>query len=301
VSGGRDFDRVNEINRISRDSDAGTCILGLIVAATVFRWSPADPFFKGVGEGEGIIVTDSARDGVDFVRGILQEVRRATHTEVRDLVHRGAAQVLMAQAAKMFRAATGEFGKGLGRPVFVEARIDGFPKLGEAIMGVPRLGEAHGVALDQFGPMLNGDRIGGGVDFVVETLNGGAERAAVEPGENGRGGGDERALVLRLFVADPAETPARAGDTLEGVEDVRRREAGGAGAADSPAAIEQDAALPREAGQEIGAAQVRAHHLVRMRGIRDADVADLVPAQGGAFVGPNDPLMGSGAHGVCFR
>ena len=92
----------------------------LVVAAAVFGGAPADPFFEGVGEGEGVIVTDGAGDGVDFFGGVFEEVGGATHAEVGDLMHGGATEMLMAKAAKMFGAATGKFGERFGGPAFIE-------------------------------------------------------------------------------------------------------------------------------------------------------------------------------------
>ena len=91
------------------------------MAAAVFGGTPADPFFEGVGEGEGIVVANGAGDGVDFIGGIFKEVGGATHAEVSDLMHGSAAEMLMAKAAKMFGAATGEFGEGFSGPGLVEA------------------------------------------------------------------------------------------------------------------------------------------------------------------------------------
>ena len=166
---------------------------------------------------------------------------------------------------------------------------------------MPGLGEAHGITVNEFGPMLNGDWIGGGIYFVVEPLDGGAQGAAIELGEDGRGCGDEWALVLRLFVAYPAEFPPNTGHATEGVQDVRRSEAGGAGAANPPAAIEQDAPFAAETGEEISPAEIGADHLVRQRGFGDSDMANLMPTECGAILGADDPLLGAGTDHVCFR
>ena len=168
-------------------------------------------------------------------------------------------------------------------------------------MGVPWLGKAHGVAMDEFGPVLDGDGIGGGVHFVVESLDGGTESATIKFGQDWCGGGNERALILWLFVAHPAEFPADAWDATKGVEHVRRSETGGAGSANAPAAIEEDASFTTETSQEISAAKIGSNHFVRKRGPGDADVTDLMPAQSRAVFGAHDPLLGAGPNHVCFR
>ena len=160
-------------------------------------------------------------------------------------------------------------------------------------MGVPWLGKAHRVAMNQFSPMLDGDGVGGGVHFVVKSLNGGTESATIKFGQDRCGGGDERALVLGLFVADPAEFPADTWDATKGMEHVRRSETGGAGAANAPAAIEKDAPFTTKTSQEISATEVGADHFVRQRGFGDSDMSNLMPAKSRTVLGAHDPLVGA--------
>ena len=160
-------------------------------------------------------------------------------------------------------------------------------------MRVPGLSETHGVAMNEFSPMLDGYWIGGGVHFVVESLDGGTESAAIKFGQDRGGGGNEGALVLGLFVADPAEFPADTWDRTKGMEHVRRSETRGASAANAPAAIEKDAPFTTETGKEIRAAEIGADHFVRKRGFGDSDMTNLVPAKSGTILGAHDPLLGA--------
>src|SRR5690349_3929491 len=104
-----------------------------------------------------------------------------------------------------------------------------------------------------------------------------------------------------MFVANPAKTPARLRHAMKGVQDMRRSEAGHSVATHSPASIEQDTSAAVETGQEVRAAQVGPHHFVGMRGVRDADMPDMMPAEGWALVRAHDPLVSLATHHVCFR
>ena len=160
-------------------------------------------------------------------------------------------------------------------------------------MGVPWLGKAHRVAMNQFSPMLDGDGVGGGVHFVIKSLNGGTESTTIKFGQNRRGSGNKRALVLWLFVAHPAEFPADTWDTTKRMEHVRRSETRGACSANSPSAIEKDASFTTETSQEISATEVGADHFVRQRGFGDSDMSNLMPAKSRTVLGAHDPLVGA--------
>lgn len=271
-----------------------------LFAAAVLGGRPADPFFEGGAEGEGVGVGEGVGDGLDFVGSLFEEGGGAAHSQVGDLVHGAAAEVTVAKPAELFVAAMGEVAKFLDGPGFAKIAIDGLPKFGEGIVDMPGLGEALDVALDEFDPMLDGDGIFGGAHFVVESLDGAAQGKAVEVGEDRGTGGGDALLVVGMGVADPAEFPVLGRDAMEGVQDMGRGQAGGTAAAGAPFAVDEDAAFAAEAGEEVRAAEVGADHAVRFGGVGNADVADVIPAEGRAVVGANDGFAGVGTDVVGF-
>jgi hypothetical protein len=88
---------------------------------------------------------------------------------------------------------------------------------------------------------------------------------------------------------------------MEGAQDMRRREAGLTGTAPLPAAVEPDPPLTAEAGQEVTARQVGAHHGVRLDSPGQTHMGDLMGHQRLAARRPQDSLPRAGARRVRFN
>jgi hypothetical protein len=161
---------------------------------------------------------------------------------------------------------------------FRETLVHTVPKFRERVINVPGLREAKDVAMDQFHPVLNRYGVFDRIHLVVEAVDGTAQRQAVKRSKHRRRRRHEPLLIVRMFIAHPAEFPAGFRDAMKGVEDMWRGQASGAFLARSPAPIEKNTPFASEAGQQVSSTQIRPYHLVRRRGIRNADVPDMVPA-----------------------
>jgi hypothetical protein len=143
----------------------------------------------------------------------------------------------------MFATAMGEapeFGK---RPVAAGFGSDGVPEFWQAIIDMPGLGETQNIQLDQFDPVMKRGGFCFTQLFVVQSEDGVTQGFGMESGQDRSTRSAEGTIASARVVTDPCEGPTVALDTMEGVENVCRSEAGDALATGFPFSIEQDRAL----------------------------------------------------------
>ena len=72
-----------------------------VLFAPVFRRTPAKASREGVGEDEGIGVAHRLRHGFDLEVRRFQQLRRASHAHVGDMMHRAPTQLPPAQPSQV--------------------------------------------------------------------------------------------------------------------------------------------------------------------------------------------------------
>src|SRR6266545_7044232 len=105
--------------------------------------------------------------------------------------------------------------------------------------------------MDQLHPMLDRRWLGEGRALVQKSEDGRVKRQRFKPGHHGRGDAGDRLLVRRLLIASPTKFPAGAGQGIERIERMRRKQAGKTVAANAPTPVDQHLSLAAETGKKI--------------------------------------------------
>jgi len=241
--------------------------------------TPADPFFEGVAEDEGILVADLMGDGLDLQAGGGEQLGGLPHAQPGDVMHGRAAEGFPAQAAQVLGADVRLPGELVEGPVVADVRSDFFPDAVQAVIDLPGLGETLDVMLHEFHPMKHGGGLGVVAGLLDEAFDGVPKRFSIKRRHQRRAAAEDGLLLRLLLVTHPAAAPGLAGNGMEGVHHEGRQRHGQARAAFLPRAIDKDASLSLQAGEEIQATLVHAHDAVGRARRHDTRVGDAVLRQ----------------------
>ncbi len=135
----------------------------------VFAGTPANPFFKGSGEDEGVFVADLVGDDFDFLIRLDEEFSGMLHPQIDDVVDGGAAHFPAAEAAQMLVAGVADGAEAVERPIFTQPCSDLLPEAAETVVHLPRAGKTCDVIVDDVDPMDEGGRRGAAFELVPDT------------------------------------------------------------------------------------------------------------------------------------
>ena len=247
--------------------------------APVFGRPPADPFCKGIGKDEGVMVADFVSDGFNGQFGRGKQLSRAAHAQISDLVHGAATELTTAKSAQVFIAVAGLAGKFCQGPCVGQVRGHPFPQHPELVRLISGLGKAEHVSMNEVGPFLHEGRLAGTVTFIHQPENCGLQGQRVEARHDGRSGIGDRPLLIGPLIADPAKLPTRTRNRFEGIQSVSRQQAGKARAANTPATVDHDEAFAAIACQEVSRGLFGPHDLHGRARFVGSHVNDLILRQ----------------------
>lgn len=176
----------------------------------------------------------------------------------------------------MFATEVGGAGEQVQRPFLRQAAGHGFPEIAEPVVQLPWTCEPLDVGLDEFDPVVDQVRRALAEAFPMKSKHCHLERFRIEPSHPRRAGRDERLLVWRFLVADPAEIPVASRNRMECVQHVGQQETGGSAADLLPSTVCEHPSFASETGQQKGSCLVFSDNTVGVDGMMHAKVGDLV-------------------------
>src|SRR5690606_21213858 len=221
----------------------------------VFRWPEAGKALESVGKREGIHITDITRNGLDFLLGGHELVRRLGDSHRGQLPAWTAPKVFPAQATQMFWADIGQAGQIFKAPWPANVDEDRLPHIIQPGLPLPRINHASHVTFDNVDPCSAGARIRCTLHFARKPQHSVFKRTSVESRQPRSHGPRQRPRRCG-HKAYPTELPPLIRCAMKGMQYMCRCEAGYALGMLMPSTVKQSLPLSAQAYLHEGAAQV---------------------------------------------